>query len=180
MPLIRQLTILIVLAFLLQGCISAPPKGGSATAQEGELNAQAFFCPHDSCEQRMVAAIGSAKHSVDAAVYSFTSPQIAGALLKAQNNGAKVRVVADLEQSEAQNSQIEGLARRGIETRIFQKGVTMHNKFAVIDNSLVITGSFNWTKSAAYYNRENFVMLFDSDLAQDYEKEFFRLWIEAG
>lgn len=180
MPLIRRLTILIALAFLLQGCASAPPSDGSAAPQTGGLNAHAFFCPRDGCEERMVLAIGSAKHSVDAAVYSFTSPQIAGALLRAQNNGAKVRLVADLGQSEAQNSQTEWLSSKGIETRVFPKGATMHNKFAVIDSSLVITGSFNWTKSAAYYNRENLLMLFDSALAQDYEREFFRLWIEAG
>ena len=35
----------------------------------------------------------------------------------------------------------------------------MHNKFAVIDDEIVLTGSFNWTSAAANNNQENLVVV---------------------
>lgn len=37
----------------------------------------------------------------------------------------------------------------------------MHNKYAVIDDNVVITGSFNWTSKAVSTNRENIVIIRD-------------------
>lgn len=180
MLLLRQLTIIIFLAFSLSGCIEIPGAQSMKTPDGIAPSTEAFFCPHDECEQRIVSALGSAKNSVDAAIYSFTSLEITSALAKAHGKGARVRVVVDAVQAESENSVLGELERKGFEVRVFPKGTTMHNKFAVIDNSLVITGSYNWTKSAAYYNRENIIIIHDRTLAEKYGQEFFRLWVEAG
>ncbi len=180
MLLLRQLTIialLVVLAFLC-GCSKAPMQ--LPGTEEHKITAEPFFCPHDLCEQRVVAAIQGADESIDAAIYSFTSREIAGALIAAKARGVRVRVVADYLQSRGESSVLDELTRAGLKVRVYPRATTMHNKFAVIDNSLVITGSFNWTKSAAHYNRENFIILFGRGLAEEYENEFFRLWVEAS
>jgi len=53
----------------------------------------------------------------------------------------------------------------------------MHQKFAVIDRSVVLTGSYNWTASADKFNHENLLLFSDAaPLADDYRKEFFLLW----
>ena len=52
----------------------------------------------------------------------------------------------------------------------------MHHKFAIIDNLVVITGSFNWTTMAAYYNEENVVALGDKSIVKQYNAEFNQLW----
>lgn len=53
----------------------------------------------------------------------------------------------------------------------------MHQKFAVIDRKVVLTGSYNWTVSADNYNSENLLLFRDAGpLAEEYRKEFFRLW----
>ena len=52
----------------------------------------------------------------------------------------------------------------------------MHNKFAVIDNSVVIMGSFNWTGQAVKYNQENIFFYEDKNIANQYTKEFEKLW----
>lgn len=53
----------------------------------------------------------------------------------------------------------------------------MHQKFTVIDHKVVLTGSYNWTVSADSFNDEN-LLLFRAagPLAEEYRKEFFRLW----
>lgn len=56
----------------------------------------------------------------------------------------------------------------------FPLGKKMHNKFCIIDNT-VITGSYNWTYYAEVFNAENIIMSDDFKLVQCYESEFERL-----
>ena len=44
----------------------------------------------------------------------------------------------------------------------------MHDKFAVIDNETVMTGSFNWTRTASERNYENIVMIKSAKIADKY------------
>jgi phosphatidylserine/phosphatidylglycerophosphate/cardiolipin synthase-like enzyme len=53
---------------------------------------------------------------------------------------------------------------------------TVHNKVMVIDLNKVITGSFNFTNSAATRNAENFLMLRSLDLAQKYRSQWQNHW----
>ena len=43
-----------------------------------------------------------------------------------------------------------------------------HNKVMVIDNGVVITGSFNFTKAAEEKNGENLLIIRSKELAQKY------------
>jgi len=161
---VRLLTIIVV---LVSGCISS----------QGET--EAFFCPEDKCEQRVVNAISHAEHSLDAAVYSITSKEIMDALLEARDRGVRVRAVSDYLQSASKSSLVNELNSRGIETRVIP-GRTMHNKFLVLDNETVITGSYNWTANADERNDENLAFIFSRETASKYSEEFFELWVEAG
>lgn len=52
----------------------------------------------------------------------------------------------------------------------------MHNKFVVLDDKIVITGSFNWTYQAVKYNQENLLIVEDDNLVKEYNKNFEGLW----
>ena len=52
----------------------------------------------------------------------------------------------------------------------------MHHKFAVIDEAVVITGSFNWTTQAVKNNQENILFIENETLAKAYTEEYERLW----
>jgi phosphatidylserine/phosphatidylglycerophosphate/cardiolipin synthase-like enzyme len=52
----------------------------------------------------------------------------------------------------------------------------MHHKFLVIDDTNVITGSFNWTNQASKSNMENIVVVEDQNIAKKYINEFNRIW----
>jgi cardiolipin hydrolase len=54
----------------------------------------------------------------------------------------------------------------------------MHNKYAIIDESIIVTGSFNWTTQAINNNQENLIFYEDKELASQYLKEFNKLWNE--
>ena len=52
----------------------------------------------------------------------------------------------------------------------------MHHKFAVFDGRTAVTGSYNWTRSAARVNQENLVVSDDPRLVKPLVEEFERLW----
>ncbi len=45
----------------------------------------------------------------------------------------------------------------------------MHNKYAIIDQKIVITGSFNWTQKAVEMNRENILIIQNEEIAKQYK-----------
>jgi phosphatidylserine/phosphatidylglycerophosphate/cardiolipin synthase-like enzyme len=54
----------------------------------------------------------------------------------------------------------------------------MHHKFAVVDDQLVINGSYNWTKGARFENKENLTLTNSPKAVQGFKGEFERLWAE--
>ena len=54
----------------------------------------------------------------------------------------------------------------------------MHHKFAVIDDAMVISGSYNWTKGARFDNRENLTLTNAPKAVQGFKGEFEKLWAE--
>jgi phosphatidylserine/phosphatidylglycerophosphate/cardiolipin synthase-like enzyme len=52
----------------------------------------------------------------------------------------------------------------------------MHNKFVVIDDTHLITGSFNWTVQAGKSNQENIIVVDNPYYIEKYNSEFEILW----
>jgi phosphatidylserine/phosphatidylglycerophosphate/cardiolipin synthase-like enzyme len=52
----------------------------------------------------------------------------------------------------------------------------MHHKFMVTDDAHLITGSYNWTLSAAKYNHENILLTTESGVVKSFLKQFELLW----
>ncbi|NLL27457.1 MAG: phosphatidylserine synthase, partial [Bacteroidales bacterium] len=55
------------------------------------------------------------------------------------------------------------------------RGGTMHHKFCVIDNQVVITGSYNWSNNAEFKNDENVTVEYNPEQATSYSLEYKRL-----
>jgi phosphatidylserine/phosphatidylglycerophosphate/cardiolipin synthase-like enzyme len=154
------------------------------TSASAGMAVQACFSPHGKCSHHIVGEIGRAQKEILAAVYAFTNEEIAWALVQASQRGVKVQVVLDQEFDAANNTSKKSfLEQRRIPLRRvsgLDKGNgagLMHQKFAVIDRKVVLTGSYNWTVSAENSNDENLLLFRDAGpLAEEYRKEFFRLW----
>ena len=58
----------------------------------------------------------------------------------------------------------------------FSKNYIMHNKFAIIDNRILLTGSYNWTFSANNRNDENLMIIDDPEIIARYQNQFINLW----
>jgi len=138
---------------------------------------ESYFFPNGANEKYVVNMLRTCKKSLDIAIYSFTLESITKALIEVHNRGIPVRVICDNECEKKSTSKIKKLASVGIVCKTDNCSYYMHHKFAIIDASVVITGSFNWSTQAVNHNQENILFLENKCLAQKYLEQFNKLWI---
>jgi phosphatidylserine/phosphatidylglycerophosphate/cardiolipin synthase-like enzyme len=127
-----------------------------------------YFSPKGGATEAVVQALGAAKNTVFVQAYSFTSKEIAEALLAAHHRGVVVHVILDKSVLGDHYSEADFLANSGISVLIDAKHQIAHNKIMVIDGETVVTGSFNFTRQAEEHNAENLLVIHDAGLAQRY------------
>jgi competence ComEA-like helix-hairpin-helix protein len=110
-------------------------------------------------------------------MYTFTDREIAQAVIRARDRGVDIKIYLDRSQVNAKYSRSRYFVNNAIEgIRISSNNYIMHNKFAVIDNKIVITGSYNWTASAGERNDENLLVIDDKNIIEKYQNQFNNLW----
>jgi phosphatidylserine/phosphatidylglycerophosphate/cardiolipin synthase-like enzyme len=129
---------------------------------------EVYFSPRGGCTEAVVREIDNARSSILVQAYSFTSAPIAKALIEAHKRGVRVEAVLDSNQKSEKYSEADFLAHMGIPTRLDGKHAIAHNKVMILDGEVVITGSFNFTKSAEFNNAENLLVIRDPRLAARY------------
>lgn len=137
------------------------------------------FSPGDSLGT-VVGAIREARSTIYVAAYSFTSRPVAVELHNATQRKVQVFVIADATDAGKGYSAVRYLANQGVPVRTNARSAIQHNKFMVIDEVTVQTGSLNYTASAAQRNAENVLVIRGApDLARAYANEWRRLWDEG-
>ena len=144
----------------------------------GASVAEALFFPSEDNLRRMVTYIDRATSSVDVCVFNITNDALANALLDAHRRGVTVRLISDNECAQNLGSDVQRLANAGICCTLDASDAHMHNKFAIMDGRVLMTGSFNWTRGASKENKENVIITSDARLSELYTIEFERLWKE--
>ncbi len=134
---------------------------------ENNVKLSAYFCPKHDCEAAIIGSINNAKKSVNCAFYDLDLKDLIRAITK-KSSSADVKVIID---TENYDGQIKG---DGI--KIAKTNAKMHNKFCVIDNNLVLTGSTNPTNNGVNKNNNNLVIINSDYIAENYEDEFNELW----
>ena len=138
---------------------------------------ECYFFPNPSNEQRVVNMFRTCKKTLDLAIFTFTRDSIAQAILEAQQRGVKIRCIGDDGNSKVKGSDVRLLASVGIPCKTDNNlRFHMHNKMAIIDNSVVITGSFNWTSQAVNKNQDNILFIEDKDIASQYTDYYNKIW----
>ena len=137
---------------------------------------EVYFSLSDNPQKTIIKNINQAEAFINIAMYIFTDREIALPLVKAHERGVKIRVYLDKEQVEYKYSQSRFLVQKGIKTRISTNNYIMHHKFAIIDNRLLLTGSYNWTFSANNRNDENLMVIDDPEIIEIFQNQFINLW----
>jgi len=177
---LASLFLLAVVILAAQQCLSSPGAPVTPTSEGRAGWYEIFFTtprfPDDPGLHRggvvdsLIAAIDSARQTVDVAVYDLDLMPVADALLRARDRGVRVRVVTETDN--ADTKAIARLRAGGIPVVTDEREGYMHNKFMVIDGERVWTGSMNFTDNDAYQNNNNAALIRSPDLARNYAAKF--------
>lgn len=137
---------------------------------------KSYFSPGNDCLDAICNQISYAANSIDICVFTISDNQIRDKIIYALSKGVKVRIITDNDKTMDLGSDIDYLFQRGANIKIDNTSHHMHHKFAIFDQSLLLTGSYNWTRSAAQHNQENILETTDPKAIQSYQTEFDRLW----
>jgi phosphatidylserine/phosphatidylglycerophosphate/cardiolipin synthase-like enzyme len=154
---------LLLLLFIL-GCSNTQ----ATDATVSNTQTQVYFSPHGGCTDAIVKEVSKAKSEILVQAYSFTSKQIAKALVDAHKRGVHTEIILDKSNKSKKYSAADFTFNMGIPTFIDAEHAIAHNKVMVIDKETVITGSFNFTKAAEEKNAENLLILKSKELAKQY------------
>lgn len=116
-----------------------------------------YFSPNGGTTQALVEGFKLAKKSIIIASYQFTSKPIVEALVEATSRGVKVEVILDSTQTSPPSKAPE--VKDKIDIYIDGSHKIFHNKYIIIDNKTLVTGSFNLSANAEFNNAENLLII---------------------
>jgi len=96
------------------------------------------------------------------------------AVIELQKKGVDVRII--LSQFEASGGWMEKLQATGVDLASVRLQNGVHNKGIVVDSSVVMLGSQNWSGDGVIRNRDASVIVFNAEAAAYYESIFLHDW----
>ena len=127
----------------------------------------------------IIDLINEAYNQLDICVFTISDDCISSAIVDAMKNGVAVRIISDNFKVKDKGSDILDLSRVGIPVKLDTSTNHMHHKFMIIDKKIVVTGSYNWTRSAALFNQENIISTDDELVISKFSNEFEKLWLNT-
>jgi phosphatidylserine/phosphatidylglycerophosphate/cardiolipin synthase-like enzyme len=125
-------------------------------------------------DESLAADIDASQSSVELAAFDFDLPSLTAALTRAKQRGVAVRAVLDGQNLEdpATARRTGALQRAGVPITFDRRPAFMHNKFVILDASVVWTGSWNPTANDTFRNNNNMLRLADARIAANYRRKF--------
>ena len=138
----------------------------------------AFFSPGDACRNAIIQHIDSAITQLHICVFTISDDRITKSSLAAHRRKIHIKIITDNDKSLDLGSDIHQLAQAGIAVKMDITPNHMHHKFMIADSDTLITGSYNWTLSAANYNHENILLTREAATIKAFANQFEKLWKE--
>lgn len=139
-----------------------------------------YFSPDDHVQAGFADLVNGAQHSIYFMAFSFTTDEIGDAVRARAQDGVTVAGVMETEQVNSNiGTEFDAFKQAGLD--VFRDGNDgqMHHKVMIIDESIVIFGSYNFTNSAEIRNDENLLVLYNRDIAAQFIAEFQRVYAQA-
>jgi phosphatidylserine/phosphatidylglycerophosphate/cardiolipin synthase-like enzyme len=141
------------------------------------MKSQAYF---DKIHKQIEIRLQEANSTIRLAVAWFTDPYLFNLICKKASEGIEVElIIANHEINQESHINFSELKRNGGNLYWIGTGykyeALMHNKFCIIDNRVLITGSYNWTKKAKSNHESITVIEEDDNLILDFNQEFDKI-----
>lgn len=161
---------------LLSMCLTVPvPTVYAASIETG-------FSPEGTALQLVLKTIMTAQQEIRLMGYSFTSPEVVSALVRAKQRGVDVSVVLDWKANTGKNNNSSKAAMNllvgaGIPVRTISAYKILHDKVIVADGRNTEVGSFNFSRAADRVNSENVLVVWgEPAVAQRYLQHWLSRW----
>jgi len=140
---------------------------------------QVLFSAEDRVVDHLIALVNDAQTSIRFLAFSFTDYPLAKAMIDRASAGVDLKGVYETFGSTGSGSELKTFWCAGLPVRQDGNSSFLHHKVIIIDNSIVVTGSLNYSSNADESNEENVVILDNPEIAALYLQEFDRLWNQA-
>lgn len=141
---------------------------------------EVYFSPDDGVAARVMKLLRGAETSIHFMAYSLTADDFGEIIRQKAKDGLRVFGVMDESQVKSnQGGEFAPFHEAGLNVYRDGNPGQMHHKVIIIDEKIVITGSYNFSASAERKNDENMVIFFDEQLAAQYLAEFERVYARA-
>jgi phosphatidylserine/phosphatidylglycerophosphate/cardiolipin synthase-like enzyme len=147
--------------------------------QERQVEVENYFAPEDEVAAEIIAEIEEAQSRIRFMAFTFTSDEIADAMLERAQAGVVVQGVMEERNAERDYSEYERLREVVHDVLTDGNPYIMHHKVIIIDDATVILGSYNFTGNAEDSNDENLLIIHDPEVAALFVAEFGRVYEQA-
>jgi phosphatidylserine/phosphatidylglycerophosphate/cardiolipin synthase-like enzyme len=145
-----------------------------------ETRIENLFSPDDGVLNSLAGVLDSAEQSIYFLAYSFTSNDLGDILREKEEAGLTVRGVMEEEQVNSnQGTEYDRFKQVGLDVRLDGIEGQMHHKVFIIDEKIVVLGSYNFSQSAEERNDENILIVYNQAIAGEFLKEFQRVWEQS-
>ncbi len=126
---------------------------------------QAYF---SKIEEKILVNLRKANKSIKVAVAWFTNTILFEAILERVSAGITIDLILSDDKINFCNNKIDFqvLINVGGIIRVSKYPRLMHHKFCILDDKILINGSYNWTKGAEVSNLENIIISTEIKLVQ--------------
>ena len=145
-------------------------------ARVDDININAYFSPEDNIERIISKRIKKAKRSIRFMAFSFTSDSLGELMIDKFREGVSVEGIFEKRGSGSEYSEFTKMFIEGVPVARDSNPHVMHHKVIIIDDSVVITGSYNFSKNAGTRNDENVLIIESGEITSAYTEEFRRLY----
>ncbi|MFM7086442.1 MAG: phospholipase D-like domain-containing protein [Cyanobium sp.] len=183
----------------------AKGEGRPQRVRIGPTTVEVLFSPHRRGDPFngllwLEQQLGRVQRDLDLSLFVFSGQNLADSLARLRQQGVRLRVLVDPGFAWRSYSEVLDLLgvslsdsqcrleagnrpwQQAIETAgspRLPQGDKLHHKFAILDRTRVISGSFNWSPSAAFGNDETLMRIDSPLLAAHFRREMDRLWRNA-
>jgi phosphatidylserine/phosphatidylglycerophosphate/cardiolipin synthase-like enzyme len=141
---------------------------------------EVFFSPDDGVQAHLVELLGSAQESIYFLAYSFTADPLGEAIRSRAAAGVTVAGVMEAEQVASNTgTEYDPFLQSGLDVLQDANEGLMHHKVIIIDERIVVTGSYNFSSSAEERNDENLLIIHSPEATRIFMDEFWRVYGRA-
>ena len=141
---------------------------------------EVYFSPDDGVANRIYEILNEAEESIYFMAFSFTTDEFGEIIREQAENGLTIAGVMEEEQVKSNvGTEYDFFKQAGLDVVIDGNEGQMHHKTMIVDEKIVITGSYNLSRSAETRNDENVLVIYNEKITDFFLQEFQRIYQQA-